>query len=373
MPIFMDRHDVQGVTAEEVAEVHQEDLKIQEKFNCRALTYWFDEERGTAFCLIEAPDRESVKKMHNEAHGLLPHQIIEVDGSLVETFLGRIEDPEPTGSTMHSDFPVFEDPAFRAIMATELKDAAVLFSNSETTNGSGVLQSYNKVIRKTCRQYGGREVESTYNGFVVSFESVSESVNCAFKLQQSLDEYNREIPGIDIQTGIGLNAGDPVTENNEFFGAAVQLSRRLCFIAEGGQIKISSNVKEQYRKEMPQVLPEEDNLKSLNAPEEHFLNRLMDTTEKIWNQKGFKVKDFCRQIGVSRSKLYREMTGLTGRSPTEFIKEFRLRKAVSLIEKKPDNITAVALETGFSNPSYFAKCFKNRYGLLPSEYSGRIT
>ena len=57
----MDRHDVSdSVTAETVARVHQEDLKVQDQFNCRGFTYWFDGKRKMAFCLIEAPDMESV-------------------------------------------------------------------------------------------------------------------------------------------------------------------------------------------------------------------------------------------------------------------------------------------------------------------------
>lgn len=51
MPIFMDRHELSQVTAEDDANVRQENLKIQDKFGCRGLTYWFDEKRGTAFCL----------------------------------------------------------------------------------------------------------------------------------------------------------------------------------------------------------------------------------------------------------------------------------------------------------------------------------
>lgn len=59
MPIYMDRHDVSDeVTAKHVAELHQEDLKIQHKHNCKGLTYWFDEERKTAFCLIDALDKQ---------------------------------------------------------------------------------------------------------------------------------------------------------------------------------------------------------------------------------------------------------------------------------------------------------------------------
>jgi Protein of unknown function (DUF4242) len=89
MPIYMDRHDVSdGVTAEDIARIHQEDLKIQHEFSCRGFTYWFDGQRKTAFCLIEAPNAEAIREMHDRAHGQVPHQVIEVDPILVESFLG---------------------------------------------------------------------------------------------------------------------------------------------------------------------------------------------------------------------------------------------------------------------------------------------
>ena len=94
MPIYMDRHDLAAVTAKDVAEAHREDLKIQDNYNCKGLTYWFDEKRGTAFCLVEAPNADCVKEMHDNAHGLIPHQIIEVESNVVNAFLGRIEGEE---------------------------------------------------------------------------------------------------------------------------------------------------------------------------------------------------------------------------------------------------------------------------------------
>ena len=52
MPLFMDRHDIREATAEEVAQTHHSDLEIQSRYSCKALTYWYDESRGAAFCLI---------------------------------------------------------------------------------------------------------------------------------------------------------------------------------------------------------------------------------------------------------------------------------------------------------------------------------
>ena len=115
----MDRHDVsEAVTAEMVAQLHQEDLKIQHKYDCRGLTYWFDDSRKTAFCLVEAPDKQSIKEMHEHAHGEVPHQIIEVDATIVESFLGRIEDPEKAQNT---NLNIINDPAFRTLMVLSIE------------------------------------------------------------------------------------------------------------------------------------------------------------------------------------------------------------------------------------------------------------
>ena len=89
MPVYMDRHYVEGATRHALADAHQKDLALQDKYNVKFLTYWFDEMRCTAFCLIEAPNRETIERAHNEAHGLVPNEIIEVDPAVVDAFLGQ--------------------------------------------------------------------------------------------------------------------------------------------------------------------------------------------------------------------------------------------------------------------------------------------
>jgi Protein of unknown function (DUF4242) len=69
MPVYMDRHYIEGATRHAVADAHQKDLALQDKYHVKFLTYWFDEKRCTAFCLIEAPNRETIERAHNEAHG----------------------------------------------------------------------------------------------------------------------------------------------------------------------------------------------------------------------------------------------------------------------------------------------------------------
>src|SRR3954451_11688900 len=116
MPLFLDRHDMKGTSASEVAEAHRSDLAVQDRYGVKFLTYWFDEERGTAFCLVDAPDKETAQQVHRDAHGHVAGDIIPVSLSAVEAFLGRISNPEPTSQSTQSG----GEPAHRTIMFTDI-------------------------------------------------------------------------------------------------------------------------------------------------------------------------------------------------------------------------------------------------------------
>ena len=72
MPIYMDRHNTGGVTRQVIAVSHEKDLAIQGKYGVRFITYWFDEVLCKAFCLVDAPNKDALQKVHEEAHGILP-------------------------------------------------------------------------------------------------------------------------------------------------------------------------------------------------------------------------------------------------------------------------------------------------------------
>jgi hypothetical protein len=79
MPLFMDiHHHVEGLTADAVGHAHEADLATQAKYGVKYLRYWFDEGTGKVFCLVEAPNKEAAIAVHQEAHGLLADEIIEV-------------------------------------------------------------------------------------------------------------------------------------------------------------------------------------------------------------------------------------------------------------------------------------------------------
>jgi hypothetical protein len=120
MPLFMDRHEFPGFTAADAAGAHLKDLEIQGRFGVRFLTYWFDDERHTAFCLAMAPDKAAVEAVHHASHGFMPFQVIGVDQRAVERFMGGIVE-HPPGEP-------YVDTAFRTILFTDIVGSTSLSS-----------------------------------------------------------------------------------------------------------------------------------------------------------------------------------------------------------------------------------------------------
>jgi len=83
----------------------------------------------------------------------------------------------------------------------------------------------------------------------------------------------------------------------------------------------------------------------------------------------FNVEELANILRLSRSQLFRKLKALTGKTPTSLIRTYRLEKAKTLLESLEENASEVAFNIGFSNPSYFHKCFKNEFGVTPKEYA----
>ena len=115
MALFLDRHKAPGATAADIAAAHELDLAVQEKYKVRYVTYWFDDDEGTVFCLAEGPDRQSLETVHREAHGLVADNIIEVGNGPINAFLGEIP-RHPAGEA-------YVDSAVRVILFTDLCDS----------------------------------------------------------------------------------------------------------------------------------------------------------------------------------------------------------------------------------------------------------
>jgi AraC-like DNA-binding protein len=361
MPIYMDVHIVPGIKAKDVAEAHRKDILLQEEHGCKCMTYWIDEARENVFCLIEAPGKEAVAEMHNRAHGLIPHKIIEVNSSLVESFLGRIYDPTEI-EVLDDGLKVFSDPSFRILLVTRINDPALIQYKLGAEKTNELLERHNSIIRKTLAQSGGREVEHGGTGFIISFSSAARAVSCALSIQKEMSSYDIDAIGFRV----GINAGEPISKSNNLFGDTIQLARYMCSIAKSTQVALSSAVKELVSKDHFQN--RENGFLTLTPQDEALIELIFNKLEDNWQDPDFDIDDYCKATAMSKSQLYRKTIAFTGLSPNILLKEFRLEKAKDLMRKQRYTISQITFESGFTSPSYFTKCFKKKYGLLPMAY-----
>jgi AraC-like DNA-binding protein len=107
---------------------------------------------------------------------------------------------------------------------------------------------------------------------------------------------------------------------------------------------------------------------SVASADERFLQKSLSIMEENMANPDFDVDAFSREVGMSRAQLNRKLTALLDQSPNEFIRSMRLKRAAQLLKQHGGNVGEVAYMVGFSNPNYFTKCFRDCYGVAPSEY-----
>jgi hypothetical protein len=233
MPLYIDRHELPGATAADLAVAHVRDLEVQDQFGVRFVTYWFEEDADSGFCLVEAPDADSVEAAHRAAHGMLPSQVIEVDQASVRGFFGRLNTHPPGEPYVES--------AFRVILFTDIVGSTHLTQELGDLAAMRLLREHDSIVRGVLARFGGSEIKHTGDGIMAAFDSAFQAVSAAAQMQRALDERGGAEQDA-LQVRIGVAAGEPVTEHDDLFGAAVQQAARLCACASPGCIVVSAGV-----------------------------------------------------------------------------------------------------------------------------------
>lgn len=350
MPLFMDLHKAADYavkpTVEEIKRNHIADLAVQHKYGVKFLQYWINELDGLVFCLMEGPDKESCAAVHQEAHGGMPCNIIELQGGDYKVFMGE------EGKV--NEFDIVEtadgtlDTGYRMILVADF---------ISITQHIPFRESIAPIVKNA----GGRFVNRPDCREMIVFNAGSQAIECAMDIIQHF----KNLHGTANEIRIGISAGEPVTGQNDIFGHSIQLANRLCDIAQNGQVVISSFARQLTRDPILRNHRNENSFKMLSPEDEQFVNLLIETASSLLFQPSFDIEGLSKSLGMSRSGLYRKITGLTGHSANAFIQEFRLQKALKLIRNKYGNVSEVAFEVGFSSPSYFAKSFQKRFGVTP--------
>ena len=163
---------------------------------------------------------------------------------------------------------------------------------------------------------------------------------------------------------MGLSAGQPLTQTRDRLPDTVTTARRLCSIARPNEILFSSRIHEMC--DVTELARGKASVRILTPREQEFISNLFSVSEENMADERFTVDRLTRFIGMSRPQLYRKVVSLTGKSPHDFIRDLRLDKAFTLLKQKAGNVSEIAMEVGYNNPSYFARCFQMRFGCTPS-------
>lgn len=99
-----------------------------------------------------------------------------------------------------------------------------------------------------------------------------------------------------------------------------------------------------------------------------FLRKFVARIEEVYSDSEFNIEKLSDTLGLSRGHLHRKIKELTGTTPVDFLRNYRLGKAAQLLKQKQYSISEIAYQTGFSSPAYFSKCFKVVYNMTPSEF-----
>ena len=165
--------------------------------------------------------------------GLLEGWPQAADGIL--EFLGD----EPSAGAREAD----RTSGVHTILFTDVEGSTALTQRLGDAKARDLLREHERMVREALKAHGGSEVKTMGDGFMASFSSATRALECAIAMQRAFAEHN-ESAEEPIKVRVGLNAGEPIAEDEDLFGTAVNLAARICAHAEAGQILVPIVVRE---------------------------------------------------------------------------------------------------------------------------------
>lgn len=229
-------------------------------------------------------------------------------------------------------------------------------------------QKFHHSVSKTLAHFEGHILNQDNSKYLVSFQSATNAVLCALQLEQKFKYVTPKFDAGNRKLKIGLSALDTKDQNPDNLNIAIAQATQMCEVVKNTLV-ISSAVKWRYENENKNARIDSEHIRTLKSKELEFLNQLMKASQRFSRYGSPGLEQLRAALGYSRSTFYRNIKKLTGKSPHFFIREFRLKRALRLLHDRRGNISKIATETGFKNPSHFARCFNETFGILPSRYA----
>ncbi|UCH86817.1 MAG: adenylate/guanylate cyclase domain-containing protein [Dehalococcoidia bacterium] len=178
----------------------------------------------------------SIDSARKLASGMPNAQMVAIEGNFSESLelvLAAIDDFLSEGDEAAAGVA---PSGLVTILFTDMEGSTTLTQRLGDAKAQEVLRAHNRIVRDALKAHSGSEIKHTGDGIMASFASASRALECAIDIQRALAQHNESNPDMPIRVRIGLNAGEPVAEEKDLFGTAVQLAARICAHAEPGEI-----------------------------------------------------------------------------------------------------------------------------------------
>lgn len=135
-------------------------------------------------------------------------------------------------------------PSLMTVMFTDMVGSTDLTQARGDQAAQEIVRKHNAIVRTALTQFAGREVKHTGDGIMASFASAANAVEATVQIQRQVTAHNEKQPNLPLHLRIGLNAGEPIQEEDDLFGSTVQLAARVCAATESDQTLCTQVVKD---------------------------------------------------------------------------------------------------------------------------------
>lgn len=263
---------------------------------------------------------------------------------------------------------------------------AEITTPSSDTGGFSLMTINEKNIAEQIQKYRGALLDIKEGIITAYFEGPSKAVHCCLDFQNALKPAN-------VSLRAGVHMGECYLKNGTIEdGITLSKTKDIFSVTTSDEILVSQTIRNllpeaelQFKhlndhrsaKVFTKLFAVEDRfsesnsifdpIKIENSKHGLLLERVLQATYDNIDNEFYGVEKLCQEVGLSERQLQRKIKAITNKSPNQLIRSVRLHKAKEMLIQNLDGVSQIAFKTGFTNPSYFAKCFKAEFGMSPSE------
>jgi len=285
-------------------------------------------------------------------------------------FVGSISDEQKRSITIDFSF-LDENKTYKAVIYRDGKEAH--WNNNPTD-----IKIEETLINKTTIKTLTLTAEKGTTGLEIAFEKMPDLIISdvmmpemdGFEFLRHIKQDNRtsHIPVILLTARAGEKSKIEGLES----GADAYVNKPFNITELNIRAKNLIEQRKQLREKFEKNITIEPSEITVTSIDESFLIKAANIVEQHMSDYNFNVVQLSDEMAISRIHLHRKLKALTNQSATQFIRTIRLKRAAQLIKKRSFTISEIAYKVGFTNTSYFHRCFKQTFGVVPTEYEGKM-